>query len=505
MVPSAPEPARPWGRWPFALVLVGLIALTLAFPLYQAWVTGGYLYYENGPDENSYLQYHFSRLIQGPTRSGQYLVTLGHTLGLSGGYLNMLFDAVIVGGFALVCRATLRRLGWTPGQADVGALSLVVLPQAAMVVNPVVSRVSGWILNAKAYDWLNPPFIHHSPLLRSPEPQVSLMLVAVAAWAAVRWRSIWVVYAVLPFLYPFVAIPVAFVAIAYHLRTLWRPTWRWATAGPLALSALAVGIACLTYYTFLLSPAVRMLLVASHLPLLSITSVIALALYAILRRHIAESQRFLALAVAIAPMVASNQQVLSGNIPQPSNFEHSFGCVAVAVVAVLGFRTLRWWRLAALAAGSYLFFSTTWLDFRMNQYSMGILPLTPELLTALKEDSAHTVVNNVHSASVLNMVHPRQESTALALERTWNALPPSYAAAYRCIKGQILQEHPKEFAHALGILDGAYEYSGQPFFMLSIGRRTEFKRLHSVDPAECQDPARRPLRYFFVTHEQFRR
>ncbi|MFN3428710.1 MAG: hypothetical protein ACK46X_02025, partial [Candidatus Sericytochromatia bacterium] len=114
-MPSAPEPARPWARLPFALGLLVLVALTLAYPLYQAGVTGGYLYYENGADENTYLQYHFSRLIQSPTRSGQYLVTAAQSLGISGGYLNMLLDAAIVAGFALVCRATLRRVGWTRG------------------------------------------------------------------------------------------------------------------------------------------------------------------------------------------------------------------------------------------------------------------------------------------------------------------------------------------------------------------------------------------------------
>lgn len=505
MVPSAPEPARPWGRWAFALVLMGLVALTLAYPIYQAGVTGGYLYYENGADENSYLQYHFSRLIQSPTRSGQYLVTAAHTLGLSGGYLNMLLDVGVIAGFALVIRAMLRRLGWTAGQADVGALSMVVLPQAAMVINPVMARVSGWIHSSGAMTWLNPPFYHQSPLLRSPEPQVSLMLVAVALWAAVRWRSIWVVYAVLPFLYPFVAIPVAFVALAWHLRALWRPTWRFATAGPLLGAFLAVATVCLTYYTFLLAPSVRAVLIASHGPLVSVTSVLALGLYAVLRHHIAEPQRFVALAVALAPMVASNQQVLSGHIPQPSNFEHSLGCVAVAAVTVLGMRTLRWWRVAALAVGGYLFFATTQLDFRLNRHAMSGMPMTPELLAALKEDPAHTVVNNVHMASVLNMVYPRQASTALALERTWVGLPASYVAEYRCIKRQILEEHPTEFGFPLHLLDEAYRYGGQQFYAVSIGRRAELTQLQSVDPADCEDSRRLPLRYFIGRFEPFRR
>ncbi|MFN3428709.1 MAG: hypothetical protein ACK46X_02020, partial [Candidatus Sericytochromatia bacterium] len=387
----------------------------------------------------------------------------------------------------------------------VGGLSMVVLPQAAMVINPVMSRVSGWIHGSGAMTWLNPPFYHHSPLLRSPEPQFSLMLVALAVWAAVRWRSVWVVYAVLPFLYPFVAIPVAFVAIAWHLRSLWRPTWRLSTAGPLAISALAVATVCLTYYTFLLAPSVRSVLIASHMPLVSITSALALALYAILRRHIAEPHRFVALAAALAPMVASNQQVLSGHIPQPSNFEHSLGCVAVAVVAVLGCQALRWWRLAALALGGYLFFSTISLDFRLNRHAMSGLPMTPALLTALREDPAHTVVNNIHMASVLNMVHPRQESTALALERTWVGLPASYVAEYRCIKGQILKEHPAAFSFPLHLLDEAYQYGGQQFYAVSIGRRAALERLQSVDPAECRDARPRPLRYFIGRFEPFRR
>lgn len=480
----------------FALGVFGLWALTLFFPIFQLFKTG-VIYYENGPDEASYLQYEFSRLTQSMTRPGQYLVSALHELGLSGAWINMLFDSVAVVGFPLMVRAVLRRLGWTGDQANAGALLAMVFPQVVLLSNPIVDWLqalnvrSGWLY------WFNLPGVHFSPLWRSPEPQFSLMLLAIAVWAALRWRKFAPVYGVLPFLYPFVAIPAAFVTLACHLHARW-PFARAAATGPLLASFLAISAACGAYYAFLVPAKTQLLVVASHLPLISFSGLVALAAYGLLRQAIAPEHRFVALAAAIAPWVGANQQLLSGHIPQPDSFEQYVGCLAVALVVALGVRTRPWLQWACLLVGGVLFLSASYHTFRVCQAYMIRLPVTSRLLDDLKTDSRDVVVNDPFLASLFGMIYPKQTMTALAFERTFVATADRYVGEYRCLKRQLMAERPGVFDHSFRLLDEAYEYGSQKYIMAHINRKTDFVKLQDVSPAGCQDPTRRPLRYHVI-------
>lgn len=202
----------------FYLMIFALIAMTAALPVYQALQTGGYVFYMTAYDETTYLQYDFSKAVQGPARPGQYLVTLGHELGLSGGWLNALFDAATLLAFPLLGRAILLRLGLETRTAQMGALLLMVLPMLVGTPNPLIARLHDWHDRAGWIYWLNMPEMFASALIRSPEPQFSLLLLAAGVWVAVRFRSYWPVYLTIPFLYPFVALPAAFATLACHLH-----------------------------------------------------------------------------------------------------------------------------------------------------------------------------------------------------------------------------------------------------------------------------------------------
>ena len=96
------------------LVLVFLVVLLVnAFPLHQAVAGEGRLYYSNAFDEAYYLQYDFSLKNQRLSRPGQYLVTLAHEAGLSGGWINLVFDSVFVIAFLFLVRALFKAPGTT--------------------------------------------------------------------------------------------------------------------------------------------------------------------------------------------------------------------------------------------------------------------------------------------------------------------------------------------------------------------------------------------------------
>ena len=93
------------------LALLTVVILN-AFPLYQAVTGKGRLYYTNAFDEAYYLQYDFSQKNQRLSRPGQYLVTLAHQAGLSGGWINLVFDGVFVTAFLFLVRALFKAAGY---------------------------------------------------------------------------------------------------------------------------------------------------------------------------------------------------------------------------------------------------------------------------------------------------------------------------------------------------------------------------------------------------------
>ncbi|MNR99781.1 hypothetical protein D3C72_310220 [compost metagenome] len=482
----------------FAAGVLVLLLFTVASPLLQFVQNHGYLFYENGFDETAYLQYDFSLAAQSPTRPGQYLVTLAHQLGLSGGYINAVADVVMFVGFPLIVRSLLRRVGWSASQASWGALLMLVVPQFVLLGNPIVQRLHLWTLGTGMIQWLTLPINAASPLARTPEPQFSLMLLGAAMLLGLRWRRFWPVYGVLPFMYPFVAIPAGFVALACHLHTRW-PAARFATVGPLVLAFLAIATACWGYYTFLVKGSIRLAMLASHLPLISFTSVVALGVYGLLHRWIAPEHRFFALAVALGALVGTNQQVLSGHIPQPYSFEYYFGSVAVALLVTIALRHQRLGlKLALLLVGGLLFFNASFAYFQLYRGYVTRLPMTNELAMALQQDSSHVVVNDSHLASLLGMVHPRQASTALAFERSYPAVADRYVAEYRCVKQQIQRDYPEAFKAVLARMDENYTTGGQAFIFATLNRRTTFTPLRDMTAPGCKDPGERPLRYVFV-------
>jgi hypothetical protein len=475
------------------------LAMTLAYPAYQLGKTGGLLYYVNGPDETSYLQYAFSRAVESLSRPGQYLVSLGHAWGLSGGWINVAADALALLAFPWLCRLLLRRVGWSSAQASLGALLVLVLPMAFQESNPIINGLSEWNVRSGLIYWLNMPDMATSPLTRSPEPQFSLVLLAAAMWVALRLRTFWPIYPVLGVMYPFVSIPAAFVLLACHLRAHWPArARRLATAGPLALAFVAVGAACWAYYHVLVGEAARLVVIPSHLPLISLTGLLALGLFAALRRGMAPEYRFFALAVALAPWVASNQQLISGHIPQPSNFEQYLGCVAAAVVAALGVQARPRLGAGLVALGVGLFVAASYQNFRINQSYMIRLPMTPELASALREDSPNTVVNDVGLSAMLGLAYARQAPTALATDKIFTMVSEGYAAEYSCLKRQIAADYPGAFDASFRWLDDAYDDGGQGYLMAHINRKRDFVKVRDVRTLACTDPRPRPLRYFFI-------
>lgn len=472
---------------------------TLAFPIWQAWKTGGYVYYLNGLDEYTYLQYDYSRAVQGIARPGQFLVTLGHGLGLSGGWLDVVFDLVTFLAFPLLVRAVFRRLGWETSRANAAAAGMLLWPMLATTANPLMTALRNWVAGSGALYWFNVPELYTPALARSPEPQFTLLLLACIVWVALRWRSFWPVYVVVPFTYPFVAIPTAFVTLACHLHARW-PWARFRVVGPLLLPYVALSVAMWIYNGVLTPPKTRDLLIASHLPLISFTSLVALPLVAAFWKGLELRWRFFSLALALAPLVASNTQVICGFMLQPNNYEQYAGVFILALVLVLGLAERARLRHLALVLGALVFLRSSYVTFRVNQVNQDVLPLTPALLDAMRTDPAHTVVDSVFESSLLALVLPREGLMPLSFQPTYVTLADRYIDQYRCLKQRVNAERPGDphFTEAFQLLDMAYKYGSQDFPFANLGRRRTLKVLQDVCAEACKTPDAAPLRYFSI-------
>lgn len=481
----------------FLLLLATLTLSAIAYPLFQWATNAGWVYYLNGFDEFTYLQYDYSLASQAVTRPGQYIVSLAHQAGLSGGMINLLLDSAALLALPLLAAAAVKRLGWDGASARSAAVILLGLPLLLGGINPLIDQLNRWNEQSGMIQWLTVPHLLTPALLRSPEPQLSLLLLALSVLAALKWRTFWPVYVVLPFLYPFVAIPTAFIVLACDMHRRWPTGWGFGTVGPLALAFLLTSCAITAYFHLLVPHAVRDLMVATRLPLVSFTGVITVGVVMAAWNAIHPTLRFSALAIAMAPWVAANHQWLSGHIAQPNNVEQYFGTLAFALVVAMATNRFPAWRSAVVVVSVVLFLRSSHISFRTNQVANDTLPLTPALLDALRHDPGHTAINDVHMASVMNLVLPRQGPTALSYAQTFVGLSERLAPQYRSAKRRILTEQHQDpgFMAALRFLDSAYMYGGQNIPLIHIFRKSTFKQLQDVTPAG-EDQSGQPLRYF---------
>ena len=482
----------------FALLIALVVLAGTAPALFQLMQTGGVLYYTNGADEVSYLQVDFARALAAITRPGEYLVLALHRAGLSGGWQNFLFDLMTPVALGLGLAALFRRLGGAPDEARLAAAALLAVPVLASGANPVLSALSFRNQTHATFGWLNMVVQHTCALLRTPEPQCSYMALVAALLVALRVRSAWPVLVLTPFLYPFVGIPAAFMGLAWELRARWgeRPG---ATAGPLVLAWLACGVAAGAMIQIAVSPATRLFMTASHAPVLSLASVVALALWAWLRAGMVKEHRFVALALALAPLAAGNLHVLTGALAQPANYEECTGILAVAGVLALGAASAPRVGRAAVALGCCMWLWAGFASFRANATTAGLVPFDARLATALQRDAHHVAVGDMQLAAMLDLAYPMQPMTTLAYDQGNVNVAARYVDGYRCARRRIMRDFPRDmgFQRAVLMLDHHYLYGGQDLNTLHLGRKQTYTTLQDVYQG-CDPRFDQPLVYFPV-------
>lgn len=473
-----------------------LLVLAMNAPaLLQLARTGGPLYYANGDGEPLYLQYGTSLATQSLfSRSSQYPVTAMHLAGLSGGWINLLWDLAMPLAFLFLVRGIGRELDLGERRSTLLAFLATLGPALVSASNPAVQALFDATLAHGTVRWLAVPGGAFLPLVRTPEPQFSLVVLAAAVLLGLRRRSFLPVYACLPLLYPFVAIPAAFVALGLHLRQA-------------ALAWVAVAAACGLVFALTAGPEARALMVETRLPFVSFTSVVGVAAWLALRRGMREDLRRPALLLALAPLAAMNVHVISGWAAVPVNTEQYAGVETVALVLALGLRR------PSVAAAVCAVAVGLWVPEVAAQarWSATAPVLDGPMLQALRTEPERVAVSDRRLVRVLAMVHPRQPMTALDPWQTWRFYVPLGGAAeddrfgrYLDARAEILRDprREQEYRPLLQILDAGYAHRSEDSLLYHMGRKERF----SLDVDVAAEAARRApaparLRFGRITPE----
>lgn len=483
------------------VLLVGvLVLLPNLFALQQYRATGGYLFYSNAFDESTYLSYDGALMSRSATRLAEYSVIALHRIGLSGGYINLLFDII----FPTVSVVFLRLIGAACGFSTLETLVYPFVVVAVPVVfgysDPYYATLFNLNYSSPTLSWITLPQAYYPPFLRTPEPQVSLSVVAIATYLAIRWRSYLVAFVVAPFVYPFVGIPYAFVTLCLLFNDKGRrliafPAWRRTMMAALASYALTAG-ALLAYYSlFVKGSMLGEYLLATRLPLLSGTGAAALGLFVLLRSRFTPALRDPALFLALAPTAMVNTQLLSGFMTTPHGFEQSFGVVVLGVLLVFGIHTVRnrgWMLVAAGALSCALLAVYSSQVFVVNASIWQRMPPSEKLLDSLQRDPDSVLIGDPDLADIYSLIAPRLHFSALARSQTFAAGPiltSERFEKYLCTKQLVVQHHASELVPgaAFALLDQSFRYLNRDFALLHLNRTSGFKQVFdpSKEAAHC--------------------
>ena len=486
------------------VLLCAVVVLPNWFAIQQYRATGGYLFYANAFDEPTYLSYDGAMITRSATRWSEYLVILLHKAGLSGGYINLLFDLSL----PILAVVFLRRIGmllqFSRIESGVYAVVIVATPVLFGYADPYYTRLYNLNYYSSGLSWITLPQGYYPPFFRTPEPQLSLALSAIATYVSLRWRSFIPAFVIVPVLYPFVAIPYAFVVLCLFIDQKLQTM----AVGPgmragIALIVSFVAIACAKaayYWVFVSGTGMADFLPSTRLPLLSFTGAAALLLYVVARTFVNPTLRRAGLFLAIAPLAAVNTQVISGFLEVPHNFEQNFGVVVLGVFFALVLSTIgfRPWPLVTAAVASCALLAVYSAHiFAVNGSVWQRMPPSQELLDGLRRQPDSVLIADPDLADVYSLIAPGVHFSALArsqtirseLRSTGTATTADRFETYLCTKELVSVNRLSDAipASTFSVLDQGFRYLNQDFPLVHLNRHTTFRQYFDpgMAPRHC--------------------
>lgn len=245
----------------FDRILIALacaIFLAYLLPEWLAFAKSGAYVLVNAWDEETYLTW---QGILGSRNSPGYFVLylnwLLHLAGLSGAIQNLLYDSFLPPLTVFFTYRCLGKLDIGPARAFAYATLICFSSTLFNYANPLVQFLLG---SYDATGVFMAGWERYPSILRTPNPQVSYLLISAAVYGFLKFRKLWLLALPLPLIYYFVAVPYVFAvstALAYQqVRTRWinRPAVAMAAASVFTFLLIGSGMVVLSWVTGLYQP-----------------------------------------------------------------------------------------------------------------------------------------------------------------------------------------------------------------------------------------------------------
>jgi hypothetical protein len=510
-LPTSSQPTTAAQRILWVALVGTLVVLPNLFAIRQFRDTGGYLFYSNAFDESTYLSYDGARLARSVTHSATYLVVALHNLGVSGGYMNLVFDVIVPVVTVVMLRRIAIALGFSALESIVYPFLIIAMPVLFGYANPYYTRLYNLNYYSKGLSWITLPQGYYPPFFRTPEPQLSLAVVAISSYVAIRRHSYLIALAVSPMVYPFVGIPYMFVVLGLMIHD-WLGGFIGSAVVRVIVALLAsyiatAGLILALYLVFVRGTALADFLPLTHMPLLSGTGAVGILVWFFARSGIEPRYRLPVLFLAVAPTAVANTQLISGFLQTPHNLEQNFGVVVLAIVCVFAIRAVssRPWIIMGVATASCWLLSVYSSHiFVVNASMLQRTPLSDDLLDVLRREPESLVIADPDLADLFSLVAPRVHFSALARSQTLRTQDDGSGEPttsdrfqnYLCVK-QLLshRDGPESITAAFGVLDRGFRYLNQDFPLIHLNRKNAFTQY--FDPtAEPQHCSSRQLKIF---------
>jgi hypothetical protein len=194
------------------LAATAAIFLTYLIPQWFSFFTSKVFVFTNGWDEEHYLSW---QGVEGIKNSVSYfslhLSWLMHQLGISGAVQNLLLDTVLPPATAFLAYLSFRKYS-VPTAVAAGYAALICFGSVLFNANnPLISSLLGETRTSTI--WFMMGWDVYPSILRTPNPEISFFLIALAVYGYVRFGKWWLLLMPLPLLYYFSAVSYTFVLL----------------------------------------------------------------------------------------------------------------------------------------------------------------------------------------------------------------------------------------------------------------------------------------------------
>ena len=195
-------------------------------PILYTYFATEYFIYENGWDESYYLSYQGAvSLLKTPGYFlSAWIVFLLHRMGFSGAYQNLLFDLLTPALIFLLACMSLQEFKVKPPRSRAYSIIIVFGCVLFNVANPIFKWIALRSISFEDSSFIVAALEHYPSLLRTPNPQVSYILIACIIYLFSKYRKIFILLLPLPLLYWSVAIPYAFLTTVFWGFSRFNPS-----------------------------------------------------------------------------------------------------------------------------------------------------------------------------------------------------------------------------------------------------------------------------------------